>query len=335
MHKRVTVIGGGRSSEHEVSLASAAAISSALKRLGYEVDELIIDRDGRWVDSVGRNIPSLCMVEMVRTSDVVFPALHGVHGEDGEIAALCEILGRPYVGSPLKASALGMDKWVSKLLASEIGLEVADATLLTKEMNGAQVAWVRDTVVKPVSAGSSSGVSRARDQDELDAAMAEAFDHDDRVLLEEYVAGREVDVGILERPDGSFHIAPPLEILHDGIFDRASKYDGSARFVVPAALTDNETVAIQIAAREYFRAIGARGVARIDFFVRPNGTNGFNGSIADASRRIVFNEINTMPGMTEHSQLPRMMAADGISYDELIDTMVQTAIDEGGRRYER
>lgn len=140
-----------------------------------------------------------------------------------------------------------------------------------------------------------------------------------------------MDVGILERPDGSLHVAPPLEILHDGIFDATSKYDGSARFVVPAALTDNETVAIQTAAREYFRAIGARGLARIDFFVLPNGTNGFNGSIADASRRIVFNEINTMPGMTEHSQLPRMMAADGIPYDELVDTMVQTAIAEGGR----
>lgn len=331
MHERITVIGGGRSSEHEVSLASAAAIASALRRLDYEVDELTIDRDGRWVDSVGRNIPSLCMVEMVRTSDAVFPALHGVHGEDGEIAALCDVLGRPYVGSPHAASAMGMDKWVSKLVAAEVGLNVADAQLLTREMKDAPIAWARDTIVKPVTGGSSHGVAQARSQEELDAAISAAFEVDDRVLLEEYVSGREVDVGIVELPDGTLHVAPPLEILHDGVFDDVSKYDGSARFVAPAALTENETLAIKQAAEAYFRALGARGFARVDFFVLANGTNGLNGSVADASRRLVFNEINTIPGMTEHSQLPRMMAADGVPYDELVHRMVQTAIRGGGR----
>jgi D-alanine-D-alanine ligase len=307
--KRVAVIGGGNSCEHQVSLASATAVRDALRVGGYSVEALTIGLDGAWWAESGEPLPRSRVVSVIESCDVVFPALHGPHGEDGMLAALCDVLARPCVGSGLGASALAMDKWAAKLVVQEAGVAVADGIICGA---GDVPEWTGPVVVKPVAAGSSYGVSFAGDQTSLELAVAEALKWDSRALVEACVRGREIDVGVIEYPDGSVHAAPPLEILGDGIFDTATKYDGTARFLVPAPLSAEETAALKHAAITAFRALGCRGLARVDFFLTPSG--------------VLFNEANTMPGMTEHSQLPRMFAADGMGYPELVGTLVATAL---------
>lgn len=307
--RRVAVIGGGTSCEHHVSLASAAAVRDALRKGGHMVEALTIGLDGAWWTEGSEPLPRNRAVSVIESCDVVFPALHGPNGEDGMLAALCDVLARPCVGSGLGASALAMDKWAAKLVVRETGVGVADGIICGA---GDVPEWTGPVVVKPVAAGSSYGVSFAGDQASLERAVAEALTWDSRALVEACVNGREIDVGVIEYPDGSLHAAPPLEILGDGIFDTATKYDGTARFLVPAPLSTEETAALKHAAITVFRALGCRGLARVDFFLTPDG--------------VLFNEANTMPGLTEHSQLPRMFAADGMGYSELVDTLVATAL---------
>lgn len=302
---RVAVVGGGRSAEHDVSLASAAAVADALSAR-HSVVRLTIDRDGAWRDQAGRRLGLSGAVELLRTCQVVVPMLHGKHGEDGTLAALCDLAGVAYVGSPLRAGALAMDKWVTKLVAEAVGVATAPGQLLTRAGAG-EYAWRGPVVVKPVAAGSSQGVSLVETADRLPAALAEAFSYDDRVLVEEVVYGREIDIAVLGRPAGRV-VAPALEIVADGIFDSRTKYDGSARFVVPAALDDAARKELEQAAVAMYDALGCAGVARIDFFWTERGP--------------VLNEVNTAPGFTEQSQVPKMFAAAGMSYADLLDMLV-------------
>jgi D-alanine-D-alanine ligase len=302
---RVAVVGGGRSAEHDVSLASAAAVADALSAR-HTVVRLTIDRDGTWRDQAGRRLGLAGAVELLRTCQVVVPMLHGKHGEDGTLAALCDLAGVAYVGSPLRAGALAMDKWVTKLVAEAVGVATAPGQLLTRAGAG-EYAWRGPVVVKPVAAGSSQGVSLVETADRLPAALAEAFSYDDRVLVEEVVYGREIDIAVLGRPAGRV-VAPALEIVADGIFDSRTKYDGSARFVVPAALDDAARKELEQAAVAMYDALGCAGVARIDFFWTERGP--------------VLNEVNTAPGFTEQSQVPKMFAAAGMSYADLLDMLV-------------
>ncbi len=169
-------------------------------------------------------------------------------------------------------------------------------------------------IVKPVAGGSSFGVSRVDEPDQLDAGLAEAFAHDDRVLVERMVTGREVDVAVLERPDGELVVGPPLEVLNDaaGFFDADTKYDGSARFVLPAPLDPVVAERIDEVARTLFARLGCAGLARVDCFVTPEGA-------------VVLNEVNTMPGLTAQSQLPKMFASVGVDYPDLLSDLVETA----------
>ncbi|WP_116951063.1 D-alanine--D-alanine ligase family protein [Jiangella endophytica] len=309
---RVAVIGGGQNCEHDVSLASASAVADALETAGYAVVRLTIERDGGWRHGAGGCPADLAdAVHVLRTCDVAVPVLHGPRGEDGALAALCELAGVPYVGSGVLAGALAMDKWATKLVAADLGIATAPGVLLTPS-TAPGYRWTRPVVVKPVAAGSSQGVTLVESPGELPQALDGAFALDRRVLVEDVVAGREVDVAVLGRPDGSRTVAPALEIVVDGLFDFATKYGGAADFRIPAELADTERKELEDAAVAMFDALGCAGVARVDFFLTAAGP--------------VLNEVNTMPGFTEQSQVPKMFAAAGVSYADLLDLLVRDVI---------
>jgi D-alanine-D-alanine ligase len=311
MRTRVAVIGGGQNCEHEVSLSSAAAVADALDPATYDVVRLTIDPEGVWRDREQRPIGLAGAVHVLRSCAVAIPVLHGPRGEDGTVAALCDLAGVPYVGSGVGAGALAMDKWATKLVARGLGIAVADDVLLTPATAGSY-AFIHPVVVKPVAAGSSHGVSLVRTAADLPGALDAALALGNRVLVEEVIAGREVDVAVLGRPDGTRIVAPALEIVVDGIFDNDTKYDGSADFRIPAALADSQREQIEAAAVAMYDALGCAGVARVDFFVTGSG--------------LVMNEVNTMPGFTEQSQVPKMFAAAGTSYANLLDLLVRDAM---------
>ncbi|MDX3237447.1 D-alanine--D-alanine ligase [Streptomyces sp. ME03-5709C] len=316
---RVAVLGGGRSAEHEVSLASAASVGSALDPATYDVVALTIGRDGLWRDAAGQPLAgsaaaSLSAALMVLAEcDVVFPALHGPLGEDGTVAGLLDLAELPYVGAGVRAGALAMDKWATKLVAEALGIAVAPGFLVTAD-NAAEVRFERPVVVKPVAAGSSHGVSLVTHEADLAPAIAAALAIDDRVLVEDLVSGREVDLAVLRRADGEMVVGPPLEILLDDgrLFDTEQKYDGGAKFLIPAPLSPKEHDALVDASLALFAALGCRGVARCDFFLTPAGP--------------VLNEVNTMPGMTAQSQVPKMFAHHGLTYSALLDELVRGAL---------
>jgi D-alanine-D-alanine ligase len=220
------------------------------------------------------------------------------------------------VGSGLRAGALGMDKWATKLVAEAVGIHTAPGRLAAAA-EIADIEFETDVVVKPASAGSSFGVALARDARQLREALRCAARFDDRILIEHVVPGREIDVAVLREADGRRWASPPLEIHTDGLFDTQAKYDGSARFSVPADVDGADRAALTGAALRMFDALGCAGVARIDFFLTDDGP--------------VLNEVNTMPGMTAESQVPRMFAAAGLPYEQLVERLVDAATVPGSR----
>jgi D-alanine-D-alanine ligase len=313
---RVLVIGGGQNAEHEVSLASAGAVAAALRITGHTVTTVTIDRDGIWradgiapcaspAESLARALP------LIAEAEVIFPAVHGALGEDGALAALAALAGARIVGSDLRAGAIGMDKWATKLVADAVGIRTAKGRLVAAEDIG-DAEFEEEVVVKPVSAGSSYGVSLVTEGGDLLGALRTAARFDRRILVEEVVRAREIDVAVLREAGGVRWAAPPLEIHASGLFDTATKYDGSARFTVPAQLDAAETSALKRAAIAMFDALGCAGVARMDFFLTEHGP--------------VLNEVNTMPGLTAASQVPRMFAAAGVEYTDLVSRMVRAAL---------
>jgi D-alanine-D-alanine ligase len=352
---RVAVVFGGRSSEHAISCVSAGSVLAHLDPERFEVVPVGITREGAWVLGSadprelaisGRALPcvdgtrtalalpgdptrgGLLVLDPERAGevfsgvDVVFPVLHGPFGEDGTIQGLLEMAGVPYVGAGVLASAAAMDKeFTKKLLAAE-GLPVCDvATLRSGTLTGAQ----RDRLglpvfVKPARAGSSMGISRVADWAALDTAIALAREHDAKVLVEAAIAGREVECGVLEHPDGTLHASLPAEVRVVGdaeFYDFESKYlHDVCEFDIPAKLDDDTTAALQDMAITAFRALDAQGLARVDFFVGPDGM-------------LTVNEVNTMPGFTPTSMYPRMWAVTGVDYPTLLTTLVETALARG------
>jgi D-alanine-D-alanine ligase len=336
----VAVIGGGASSEHDISLASARGIAAALDRSRYEVVELTIRRDGSWATTGAAPLSGdlADAVRILEHADVVIPALHGPHGEDGTIAALLELVGVPYVGSDVFAGAVAMDKWATKVLAASAGVAVAPGVRVTTSDDPVLDSVPLPAVVKPNRAGSSHGVALVgstgqRQRAVLRRAVMNALAFDASVLVEAVITGREVDVAVLEHSDGSLTCAPPLEIVlpQGGVFDTAGKYDAEPDFRVPARVNTATVAALEDAARTMFRALGCRGVARVDFFVLAPVVD----DPAEAST-LVLNEVNTFPGFTPHSQVPRMFAAAGVSYSGLLDDLIETALASGrGSRIRR
>lgn len=324
MSKHVLVIGGGQNAEHEVSLKTAAAIAAALRSRAFEVTSVSIARDGRW--KLGEKLLGTSAIDsmaaamsLLEQADVVFPAVHGPLGEDGTLAALCALAQKPVVGSGLRAGATGMDKCLTKLVAEAIGIRVAPGRLIQAPDIG-EVEFETEVVVKPVSSGSSYGVSLARDARQLAEALRTAARYDDRILIEHLIRGREIDVAVLREADGRCWAPPPLEIHADGLFDTATKYDGTARFTVPAGIGSSDRTAVTRAALAMFDALGCAGVARIDFFITDDG--------------IVLNEVNTMPGMTAESQVPLMFAAAGVPYEDLVARLIDGALIPAARPIE-
>jgi D-alanine-D-alanine ligase len=319
----VAVIGGGTGSEHEVSLASASAIAEALDRDRYDVIQLTIGRDGTWAQTGAGPLPDdlADAVRVLGHADVVIPALHGPHGEDGTVSALLDLIGVPYVGSGVFAGAVAMDKAATKLVAADAGVPTASGIQVRSAEDPRLAATELPVVVKPTRAGSSHGVAVVRERPQLEPAVRAALALDDSVLVERFVRGREIDIAVVERPDGSLLCGPALEIgvPEGGIFDTADKYEGDPDFRIPAALSDAERARLEEAALTMFRALGCRGLARVDFF------------LVDGAP--VLNEVNTFPGFTSHSQVPRMFAAAGMSYPELLDLLIASArVRADGRR---
>lgn len=315
---RVAVVGGGQNCEHDVSLASAASVRAALDPTRYAAVAFTIARDGTWLGHDDRPLGSspadslAAALRSMAACDVVVPLVHGPRGEDGTLAAVCELAGIPYVGSPVRAGALAMDKWATKLVAEAVGVRTAPGRLVTAA-DLLSVVFDGPVVVKPVAAGSSFGVCLVDTEENLQPALRAALELDDRVLVEQVVAGREIDVAVLDDLDGGHRVGPPLEIVVDGgLFDTATKYDGSAMFVLPARLTEAEATALTDSALRVYGALGCRGIARVDFFLTTDG--------------LVLNEVNTMPGMTAASQVPKMFAADGLAYPALLDSLVRAAM---------
>ncbi len=351
---RVAVVYGGRSSEHGVSVVSAGCVIAALDKDKYEVVPIGITPAGAWLLTaaepaaltiVDREMPavtsgtpvvlpadptaglavlasaeSVSPAEAFESVDVVFPVLHGRFGEDGTIQGLLEMAGLPYVGAGVFASAAAMDKEMTKKLLVGSGLPVGPYAVLRagERASVADVAHLGLPVfVKPARAGSSVGISKVTDWSQLEEAVALAFSHDNKVLIEAAVIGREVECGVIQDELGNPVASLPAEIRvvrgHDW-YDFEAKYlDDACEFDVPADLSPELTQTVRDEACKAFLALGCEGLARVDFFVKPDG-------------EVIVNELNTMPGFTPISMFPRMWAATGVDYPTLVDGLVKDAL---------
>jgi D-alanine-D-alanine ligase len=358
---RVAVVFGGRSNEHAISCVSAGSILRNLDPERFDVVAVGITPGGAWVLTDGdpdalaitnRQLPGVSSesgteltlaanprragelvslspggAEVLASVDVVFPVLHGPYGEDGTIQGLFELAGVPYVGAGVLASAAGMDKEFTKKLLVAERLPIGAYAVLRASQSTLEPAQ-RESLglpvfVKPARGGSSIGVSRVTSWEELPAAIAQARQHDPKVIVEAAVVGRELECGVLEFPNGTVQASTVGEIRvagvrgrEDSFYDFATKYlDDAAELDVPAKIDDDVSDAVRELAIRAFKAIDCQGLARVDFFLTDDGP--------------MINEVNTMPGFTTISMYPRMWAASGVDYSTLVATMVETALARG------
>lgn len=361
---RVAVVFGGRSPEHAISVVTAGAVLSAIDRTKYDVLPIGITGDGRWVQAVddaekmtitdgqlpsvdevakaGEGSVSLPLEPARREAvysepglvpqalgevDVVFPMLHGPYGEDGTLQGMLELAGVPYVGSGVLASAMGMDKEYMKRIFLSFGLPVGPYEVIRPREWEQDPACARKKVVdfagehgwplfvKPARGGSSIGITKVEDLTMLDEAVEEARRHDPKILVESLLRGREIECGVLEFGDGP-KASVPAEIppVSDyDFYDFEAKYIDSASGLVPAPLTEGETAEVQRLAVAAFEAMSCEGLVRADFFLLESG-------------EFVINEVNTMPGFTPISMYPQMWQKSGVSYSELVDRLLQSAL---------
>ena len=356
---KVGVIFGGRSGEHEVSLLSAQGVMNAIDRTRYEVVPIGITKEGQWLASgdpykalssgaMAESNPALLLAEpsdrglmrledveeeraltVVHVSqlDVVFPILHGPYGEDGTVQGLLELAGIPYVGAGVAASAVGMDKVLFKdiMVAHQVPI-VPHVVVLRKVWERepeevlarveAEIGY--DCFVKPANLGSSVGITKAHDRTELRAALEEAARYDRKLLVEEAIDAREIEVSVLGNDEPVASVPGEIVPCND-FYDYAAKYlDGESELLIPAPVPEETAGLIaQLAIRAY-RAIDCAGMARVDFLLdRKNG-------------ELYLNEVNTLPGFTPISMYPKLWEASGLSYPELIDRLIQLALERHG-----
>lgn len=356
---RVALIFGGRSSEHSISCATAGGVLSAIDRDRFDVIPIGITRDGAYIleaDDQERfslnpdALPEVIdngtrvrfpdnastreltvadadgMISSLGDVDIAFPILHGPFGEDGTIQGMLELVGLPYVGNGVLASALGMDKHFTKTVLVAAGVDVAPwETVTANDWRLDRDACVRrieslglPAFVKPARAGSSVGVSRITEVGELDAALQLAFAEDGKALVEQAIAGREIECGVLSGRPGQparASVAGEVVLTDRDFYDFAAKYLDApgVELVCPATLSDGELWAVQRLALRAFEAIGGAGLARVDFFLTPSG--------------ILVNEVNTMPGFTPISMFPKCWLASGVSYPELITELIELGLE--------
>jgi D-alanine-D-alanine ligase len=341
---RIAVLFGGRSAEHDVSLLSARNVVKAIDVAKYDVVPIAITRAGQWLltelenGELPRAVPAsgteVCLLPggngrllalpaiELPPIDVVFPVLHGLFGEDGSVQGYAEVAGVPFVGCGILGSATAIDKDIAKSLLQQAGLSVARSVTLRPDdpfsFDDIAGRLGVPVFVKPARQGSSVGVSKAATADAFQAALDEAFRHDRKILVEEFIQGREIECGVLEHPDGTLTISVPGEIIpaaSHGFYSYEAKYIDAhgAAIRIPAELPDAVTQQIQHRARQAFHAVGCEGMARVDFFVRPDGA-------------VLINEVNTIPGFTDISMYPKAFAASGIPGPDLIDRLIQHAL---------
>jgi len=319
---RVAVLSGGRSSEHDVSLRSGAAVARGLREAAHEAVEVTIARDGFW-HAAGASI-ELVPGGGLLGAEAVFPALHGAFGEDGSIQGLLEQLDVPYVGSDVLSSAICMDKLTLKRLFAAHGVPQVEFTAVEgNDWWGRCEAMGLPLWVKPSRMGSSVGITRVGRLDELDAAVERALRHDPRVIVEASSPGREVECSVLgnDEPEASL---PGEIVAHGTWYDFEAKYtEGGMELRVPAPIRDLATANVREMAVSVFKLAGCSGLARCDFFVEPDGS-------------VLVNEINTMPGFTDTSVYAKLFEATGIGYPELCDRLVRLAVErhQQSRSYE-
>ncbi len=330
---RVAVLSGGRSSEHEISVASARSVVAALDPERYETTQIEIGRNGRWelagstrslsaeAEGIAETLPVLANKApgaALTEVDVVLPILHGPFGEDGTVQGLLELAGLPYVGAGVAASALCMDKDLFKAVLRDRGIPVAQSVTL-RDGDALEHPFSYPVFVKPARLGSSVGISKAHDADELGPAVELARRHDDKVLIEELLDGVEVECGVLGNRDP---IASQVgEIVANAEwYDYSAKYDeGGMELVVPARIPPETSERVRAIAVESFVATECEGMARVDLFVTSRG-------------EVVVNEINTIPGFTATSVYAKLFEASGIEYGELLDRLIELALERHDRR---
>ncbi|MCX8996667.1 D-alanine--D-alanine ligase [Rhizobiaceae bacterium BDR2-2] len=339
---RIGVVFGGRSAEHDVSVLSATNVMNALAAEKYDAVPIFVTREGQWLLSAfeGGTLakPSsgtqLCLVPggygraiavpedgapyEVPQLDIVFPVLHGLHGEDGAVQGLAEVACVPLAGCGIAGSANALDKDIAKRLFNEAGVPVARSVTIHQGAAPAfedlERALGLPVFIKPARQGSSVGVSKVSTEADYQAALSEGFRHDGKLLAEEFIRAREIECAVLEDEEGNLFVSRTGEIIpaeSHGFYTYDAKYidaDGAA-LKVPAELPEEVEAEIRAIAPKAFRALGCDGMARADFFVTPD-------------LRILVNELNTIPGFTDISMYSKVMAASGVSYPEIIDRLV-------------
>ncbi len=327
---RVAVLAGGRSSEHDISVASARSVVDALDPERYETVVVEIDRGGRWelasgagelpetsietLPVVARSAPAATLGQV----DVVLPILHGPFGEDGTVQGLLELADVPYVGAGVAASALCMDKDLFKAVLRDRGIPVARNVTL-RDGDAPEHSFPYPVFVKPARLGSSVGISKVTQADELAGAVELARRHDDKVLIEEGVEGVEVECGVLGNRDPIASVVGEI-VAHADWYDYSAKYDeGGMELVIPARITPEADDRVRQLAVDSFVATECEGMARIDFFVRTDG-------------EVIVNEINTIPGFTSTSVYAKLFEAAGIGYADLLDRLIAFALERHERR---
>ncbi len=346
----LAVIYGGMSSEHSISCISAGAIMSELPRDEYEIFPVGITQDGTWVlgetDPVkDSQLPSVeggrevalsvnparrgeffdpNTGEVLATVDVVFPVLHGTNGEDGTIQGLLDLAGVPYVGTGVLSSACSMDKEFTKTIVRAAGVPVTREFILHEHADIADIDEdVREYLglpvfVKPARGGSSIGINRVQSWDKLEDAVRFARLYDSKVIIEAELVGDEVEVGVIERPDGELVASPPAKLngtadSDEGFYGFETKYlDNVVTATIPAGYDDELNDELAELSLKTFRALSCEGLARVDFFVTESGP--------------MLNEVNTMPGFTSISMFPQVFLAAGMTYGELLKTLIATAL---------
>jgi D-alanine-D-alanine ligase len=347
--RHVAVLMGGRSSEHPISLASAQSVIAALDPERYDVVAVEIARDGRWTVGSGQGqisdaatpqigpgpvsdtaasarpqVPVPGTAGEVTTTlgevEVVLPILHGPFGEDGALQGVLEMADVPYVGAGVAASALCMDKDLFKAVMRDQGIPVTRNITLRDGSAPPASPFGYPVFVKPARLGSSVGISKAHDEAELRAAVTLAFEHDEKVLVEEFVSGIEVEVGVLGNREPVASLVGEIVVTRNEWYDWEAKYEeGEMDLVIPARITDEQTERVQQLAVQAFVATECEGIARVDCFVRDDG-------------EVLINELNTMPGFTATSVYAKLFEASGLPYAELLERAIDLALERRDRR---
>jgi len=319
---KVGILRGGIGHEYEVSLKTGASVIKNLPADKYQPVDILITRDGAWHLN-GRPVSP---EQAIRSVDVVFNALHGEFGEDGQVQQILESVRSPYTGSQAVASALGMDKQKSKEIFKQAGFKVPNGVVVKRDYQTDAEAIAYDAfqkiappwIIKPVGSGSSVGLYLARNYPELVQALEACFKISDRVLVEEYIKGKEATCGVMDNfRNQDYYPLLPIEIVttpNKKLFDYEAKYGGETSEICPGRFTKEEKAELERLATEIHKVLGLRHYSRSDFIVSPKG--------------IYVLEVNTLPGMTEESLVPKALRASGIPYGHFLDHIITLALNK-------